>query len=77
MIRRNIAPGDTGSQHVHHAGECHSTGNSQAPRVATAQFGRGWQQEDHAIPQIVRNEISTHPDTLPVGTGNGETCSPT
>ncbi|MGE9277954.1 hypothetical protein ACP4B2_05285 [Streptomyces rochei] len=29
-----------------------------------AVFGRGWQQRGHQLPQVVRNKISTHPDTL-------------
>jgi hypothetical protein len=74
-FRRNVAPGDTGSQHVHHASECHSVGNAQAPGVATASCGSGRQQRGHALPQIVRNKISTHPDTLPTATANGKTRS--
>lgn len=74
-FRRNVAPGDTGSQHVQHAGECHAIGNAQAPGVATSSFGSGRQQRGHALPQIVRNKISTHPDTLSTVTANGKTLS--
>lgn len=28
-------------------------------------FGSGWQERGHPFPQVVRNKISTHPDTLP------------
>jgi len=59
------------------ANECHSIGNTQAPVVATAPFGCRWQQRDHALPQIVRNKISTHSDTLPTGTVYGKTRSST
>lgn len=76
-FRRNVAPGDTGAQHLHHAGECHSVGNAQAPGVATSSFGGGRQQRGHAFPQIVRNKISTHPDTLPTVAANGKTRSST
>ncbi|CAL9428813.1 hypothetical protein SUDANB6_02005 [Streptomyces sp. enrichment culture] len=30
-----------------------------------ASFGGGWQQWGYPLPQVVRNKISTHPDTLP------------
>ncbi|ARZ71916.1 hypothetical protein SMD11_6340 [Streptomyces albireticuli] len=32
--------------------------------MAVAPLGRGWQQRSHPLPQVVRNKISTHPDTL-------------
>ncbi|MFF6771993.1 hypothetical protein ACFY8W_00300 [Streptomyces sp. NPDC012637] len=28
-------------------------------------FGSRWQQRGHPLPQVVRNKISTHPDTVP------------
>jgi hypothetical protein len=52
-------------QHVHDAGERRSVGNPQPPRVAVAPFGGGRQQRGHPLPQLVRNKLSTHPDTLP------------
>ncbi|MFC8957967.1 hypothetical protein ACFT8P_35905 [Streptomyces sp. NPDC057101] len=33
--------------------------------MATAPVGRWRQQRSHPLPQVVRNKISTHPDTLP------------
>lgn len=33
--------------------------------MPVASFGSGWQQRGHPLPQIVRNKISMHPDTLP------------
>ncbi|WP_329020207.1 hypothetical protein [Streptomyces sp. NBC_01601] len=32
--------------------------------MATAPVGKRWQQRSHPLPQVVRNKISTHPDTL-------------
>lgn len=39
----DIAPRDTGPQHIHDAGERHSVGNTQPSRVAMAPFGGGRQ----------------------------------
>jgi hypothetical protein len=33
--------------------------------MPVASFGSGWQQRGHPLPQVVRDKISTHPDTLP------------
>ena len=66
-LRRDVPPGDTGPQHEQDAGECCSVRDTQPPGMPVASFGRGWQQRGHPIPQVVRNKISTHPDTLPTG----------
>lgn len=39
--------------------------HTQPPRIPAALVGSGRQQRGHPRPQIVRNKISTHPDTLP------------
>ncbi len=33
--------------------------------MPVASFGSGRQQRSHPLPQVVRNKISTHSDTLP------------
>ncbi|KIF01743.1 hypothetical protein PL81_33875 [Streptomyces sp. RSD-27] len=63
-FRRDVAPGDAGPQHVHDAGEGRSVGNTQSSGESVAPLGRGWQQRCHPLPQVVRNKISTHSDTL-------------
>ncbi|GGS95664.1 hypothetical protein GCM10010270_79550 [Streptomyces violaceus] len=40
-LRGDVAPGDAGSQYVHHAGKCHPVGNTQPPGMAAAPFGSG------------------------------------
>ena len=40
-------------------------GNAQASGVATTALGNRRQQRSHALPQVVRNEISTHPHGVP------------
>ncbi len=62
---RDIAPGDAGPQYVHDPGECRPVGNAQSPGVAAASLRSGRQERSHALPQVIRNKISTHPDTLP------------
>lgn len=64
-------------QHVRDAGEGRSVGNAQSPGVAVAPLGGGWQQRSHPPPQVVRNKISTRPDSLPTVTSNGRTFSST
>jgi hypothetical protein len=64
-MRPTRTPRDTGPQHIHDAVERQSVGNAQPPGVAMAPFGGGRQQRGHPLPQVVRNKISTHPDTLP------------
>lgn len=53
--------------------------------MPAASFGNGWQQRSHPLPQVVRDKISTHPDTLPTkitehkthGSSHSETISKT
>lgn len=45
MIRRGIAPCDTGPQPMHHTSECHSVRNAQPPGVAMAALGSRRQHE--------------------------------
>lgn len=64
-LRGDVPPGDTGPQHEQDASECRSVRNTQPPGMSVASFGSGWQQGGHPLPQVVRNKISTHPDTFP------------
>lgn len=61
----NVAPCDTGPQHVQHACECHPVRNAQTPGIAAAPFRNGRQERSHTLPQVIRNKTRTHPDTLP------------
>jgi hypothetical protein len=45
--------------------------------MPAAPFGSGWQKRGHPLPQVVRNKISTHPDTLPIKIGKCKTRSST
>ncbi|CAM5672473.1 hypothetical protein SGRIM128S_09215 [Streptomyces griseomycini] len=45
--------------------------------MPTAPFGSGRQQRGHPLPQVVRNKISTHPDTLPTKIDKRKTRSST
>ncbi|WP_367658061.1 hypothetical protein [Streptomyces sp. TG1A-8] len=45
--------------------------------MPAAPVGRWWQQRGHPLPQVVRNKISTHPDTLPTKIGECKARSPT
>lgn len=73
---RDVAPGDTGPQHEHDPGECRPVGNAQSAGVAAATLRSGRQERSHALPQIIRNKISTHPDTLPTKITGHKTCEP-
>ena len=42
-----------------------------------APCGSGRQQRSHPLPQVVRNKISTHPDTLPTKLATRKTHSST
>lgn len=59
-LGRNIAPGDTGPQHVHDAREGRTVRNTQSTRVVAAAFGSGRQQRSDPLPQVIWNKISTH-----------------
>ncbi|MBP2049890.1 hypothetical protein J2Z21_002826 [Streptomyces griseochromogenes] len=61
----NVAPCDTGPQHVQHARECRAVCNTQATRIAAAPFRNRRQQRSRTLPQVIRNKVRTHPDTLP------------
>lgn len=69
----DVAPGDAGPQYVHHLGECRPVGNAQSPGVAAALRSRG-QERSHALPQVIRNKISTRPDTLLTKIARRKTC---
>lgn len=71
---RDVAPGDTGPQHEHDPGECRPVGNAQSAGVAAATLRSGRQERSHALPQVIRNKISTHPDTLPMKITGHKTC---
>jgi hypothetical protein len=64
-LRGDIAPGDTGPQHVDDAGQGRPVRDSQSPGVAVASFGSGRQQRSHPLPQAIRNKIDMHSDSLP------------
>jgi len=61
----DIAPRDSGPQHVHDAGERCPVGTRQPTGVAAAPFGSGRQQRGHPLPQVVRTRSARAPDTLP------------
>ncbi|GAA2326785.1 hypothetical protein Scani_44250 [Streptomyces caniferus] len=58
----DVAPSNTGAQHVHDPGKCRPVGNAQSPGVVEAPLRSRRQQRSHALPQVIRDEISTHPD---------------
>lgn len=64
-LGRDIAPRDTGPQHEQDSGERHTVGNTRPSGIPAAPFGSRRQRRNHPLPQVVRNKISTHPDTLP------------
>ena len=64
-LRGDIAPCDTGPQHVDDAGQGRPVRDSQSPGVAVAPLRSGRQHRGHPLPQVIRYEINTHPDTLP------------
>ncbi len=72
-LRRDVPPSDTGPQHEQDSGKCCSVRNTQPPGMPAAPFGSGWQQRGHPLSQVVRNKISTHPDTLPTKIGECKT----
>lgn len=74
---RDITPGDASPQYVHHPGEGRPVGNTQSPGVAAAPLRSGWQERSHPLPQVIRNKISTHPDTLPTKIARCKTCGST
>ncbi len=74
---RDIAPGDAGSQYVHHPRECRPVGSAQPPGVVAAALRSGWQERNHALPQVIRSKISTHPDTLPTKIARCKACGST
>lgn len=76
-LGRNVAPGNAGPQDVHDAGESRSVRNAKPPWMPAAAFGGGWQQRGHPLAQVVRNKISTHPDTPPTKIGKCRTRSST
>lgn len=76
-FRRDVAPCDTSPQHVQDASEGHPVGNTQSPGMAATALGSTRQQRSHPLPQVVRNKISTRPDTLPTVAANGKTRSST
>jgi hypothetical protein len=45
--------------------------------MGVASRGSGWQQRSHPLPQVVRNKIGTHPDTLPTKIAERKTRSST
>jgi hypothetical protein len=45
--------------------------------MAVAPFESGWQQRRHPLPQIIRNKISTHSDTLPIKIVERKACGST
>ncbi|MBB4899326.1 hypothetical protein FHS37_003386 [Streptomyces griseostramineus] len=49
----------------------------QLPRMAAVPLGSGRQQRSKSLPRVVRNKISTHPDTLPAKIVEHETRSST
>ncbi|CAL9344042.1 hypothetical protein SUDANB15_00325 [Streptomyces sp. enrichment culture] len=42
-----------------------------------ASSGSGWQQRRRPLPQVVRNKISAHPDTLPTEIAEGKASDST
>ncbi len=74
---RDVAPGDAGPQYVQDPGECRPVGNAQSPGVAAAPLRSGRQERSHALPQVIRNKISTYPDTLSTKIARRKTCSST
>ncbi|MFI9809512.1 hypothetical protein ACIHEJ_35135 [Streptomyces sp. NPDC052301] len=45
--------------------------------MPAASIGSGWQQQGQPLPQVVRNKISTHADTLPTKITERKTHSST
>lgn len=76
-LGRDIAPRDTGPQYEQDSDERHTVGNTQPSGIPAAPFGSGRQQRSRPLPQVVRNKISTHPDTLPIKIAGHKIRSPT
>lgn len=70
----DVAPGHTLAQDVDDAGQRNPVRDPKSPRVAVLSFRVGRRQRGYALPQLIRDKVDGHSQSLPRRTVN---CPPT